>query len=85
MRTDRMKRGRIRRSSGDLDWFAEDPWAEPGSEMLDESVDDWDLDSLEATDEEDTGLGDDDEGDDPERYDDWGPIRRRGERSRESG
>lgn len=28
MRSDRMKRGRIRRRRSELDWFAEDPWAE---------------------------------------------------------
>jgi len=78
-----MKRGRIRRSDSDLEWFAEDPWAEPGDAMFDESDDDWDLGSLQATDEESSGFGDDDD-DDPEASDDWGPIRRRRERGRQS-
>jgi len=83
MRTDRTKRGRIRRSSSDLDWFSEDPWAEPGEATFGDGDDDWDLGSLQATDEENAGFNADDE-DDQERSDDWGPIRRRRERGRES-
>jgi hypothetical protein len=84
MRTDRMKRGRIRRSNSDLDWLADDPWAEPGDATFDDSSDDWDLGSLQATDEEGGGFSDDEEEEDPESDDDWGPIRRRRERGRES-
>jgi len=84
MRTDKTKRGRIRRSNSDLDWFAEDPWAEPGEAMFEDSSDDWDLSSMQATDEEGTGLGADDEEDEPESADNWGPIRRRRARRSES-
>ena len=68
MRSDRMKRGRRRRRHSELDWFAEDPGAEPDPpaawkdkrneldfESLDPSANDWR-----------------DEG-----YDGWGPIRSR--------
>lgn len=81
MRTDRTKRGRNRRSSSDLDWFGEDPWAERGEMTFGDGEDDWDLDSLQATDEESAGFSADGE-DDQEGSDDWGPIRHRRERGR---
>lgn len=76
MRSDRMKRGRIRgRRSELLDWFAEDPWAEPGSAAGEDMRDEWNASLLDPSDEEtrgdDVGEWDDDE------YDGWGPVRPR--------
>lgn len=85
MHSDRRRHGRGRRRRSELDWFAEDPWADP------------DVAALEGDDEEEwyPGLwepGDDDSvwaaedsadawSEDP--YDGWGPVRPR--RGRPSG
>lgn len=62
MRSDRLKRGRIRRRRSELDWFAEDPWAEPESAAQEDKQDGWDSGLM--------GLSDD-------VYDGWSPIRLR--------
>lgn len=68
MRSNRMKRGRIRRRRSELDWFAEDPWAEPGPAAREDKQDEWDAGLMGLRDEDD--WRDDD-------YDGWGPIRLR--------
>ena len=75
MHTDRRRRRRGRRST--LDWFAEDPWAEPDAYTSDRE--DGGYGDLFETQDDDV-MGD---FDDPievwneEPFDDWGPIRRR--------
>ena len=69
MRSDRMKRGRIRRRHSELDWFAEDPWAEPNPPAA------W-KDKQDELDFESLGWSDDDEYHEDD-YDGWGPIRPR--------
>ncbi len=75
MHTDRRRRRRGRRS--ELDWFGEDPWAEPnayGSDSEDESYE-----GLFESESDDELFELDDPievwSDDP--YDGWGPVRRR--------
>lgn len=68
MRSNRMKRGRIRRRRSELDWFAEDPWAEPDPAAREDKQDEWDAGLM--------GLSDEDDWRD-EDYDGWGPIRPR--------
>ena len=74
MRSDRMKRGRIRRRHSELDWFAEDPWAELDSAAWEEKQDQWDAGLLGSSDED--ACGDEDEWRDDD-HDGWGPIRLR--------
>ena len=82
MRTQRTKGGRNRNRSSEMDWFAEDPWADPESEAAFEAAElDWSPDAWGST-EEDLEASD---SDDEDRYsdeevaddDDWGPIRPR--------
>ena len=78
MRKDRTKRGRIRRHSSELDWFGEDPWAEPDRPASEDSLDDWHP-ALGSSNEDDFGDGDwidEDEGIE-DSHDGWGPIRLR--------
>ena len=65
IRSDRMKRSRIRHRRSELDWFAEDPWAEPKRTVRE---DEWDAGLMDSIDDDD--WRDDD-------YDGWGPIRPR--------
>lgn len=74
MRSDRIKRGRIRRRRSEIDWFAEDPWAEPDASAWEDEQDEWNADLSESF-EEDVSA-DDDAGDNDE-YEGWGPIRLR--------
>lgn len=69
MRSDRMRRGRIRRRRSELDWFAEDPWAEPNPPAA------W-KGKQDKLDFESLGWSDDDEYHEDD-YDGWGPIRSR--------
>lgn len=73
MRSDRMKRGRIRRRRSELDWFAEDPWAEPDPAAREDEQDEWDAGLIGLSDDDD--WRDNDWRDDD--YDGWGPIRPR--------
>lgn len=73
MHNDRRKRRRAKREYRALDWFSEDPWAEPGSEPSTEDENDLSLDSWGSEDEE-LDLS----AEDP--YDGWGPVRPRGRR-----
>ena len=75
---DRRKPGRARRYRSELDWFGEDPWAEPDPQA---SEDDWDqqIPNLWASNEDDPDEGDWNERDEwnEEDHDGWGPIRPR--------
>ncbi|MGD8317955.1 MAG: hypothetical protein PVH21_14110 [Myxococcales bacterium] len=88
MRGDRTKRERDRGRNRDLDWFAEDPWSEPGLASFEDNEDGWDLDTWGAIDEdldetpEDWEDAEEDESSGEESlseddYDGWGPVRRR--------
>jgi len=74
MRSDRIKRGRIRRRLGELDWFAEDPWAEPDSSAWEHEQNARNAELSDSVGEyvsaEDDAWGDDE-------YEGWGPIRLR--------
>lgn len=81
MHSDRTRRERIRRSRSDLDWFGEDPWADPDDAEAGLGEDDWYLFAPEDEDLEGLEESDPDEADwDEDPADDWGPIRRRRER-----
>ncbi len=74
--TERGRRGR-RRASSQLDWFSEDPWAEPSWDAAEQDDEDTWYPGLWEPDDEDK-LSEDLEGYlAAEPYDDWGPIRRR--------
>ena len=69
----RKKRRRGKRDYRALDWFSEDPWAEPAPGASDADVEDWSLDFFGADAEElDLFI------EDP--HDGWGPVRPRGRR-----
>jgi hypothetical protein len=78
MQNDRRKPSRARRYRSELDWFAEDPWAEPEQQA---SEDDWDeqIPNLWAWNEDDLDEGDWNERDEwnEEDHDGWAPIRPR--------
>ena len=69
----RKKRRRGKRDYRALDWFSEDPWADPVPGAPDVDVENWSLDSF-GSDEEELDLF----AEDP--YDGWGPVRPRGRR-----
>jgi hypothetical protein len=78
MRRETRKVGRIRRRHSELDWFAEDPWAETQSPAAPLSLEDWqqdfaDLSENDLSDAESSG----DEEWDADEYDGWGAIRPR--------
>lgn len=82
IRTQRTKGGKTRNRGSEMDWFAEDPWADPESEAAFEAAElDWSPDSWGSTDEDlDASSSEDedkytDDGDADD--DDWGPIRPR--------
>ncbi|MGB5502672.1 MAG: hypothetical protein WBM75_09760 [Polyangiales bacterium] len=78
----RRKGGRTRRQHRELDWFAEDPWAEAEGPVAPLSLKDWQQD-LAFLSEDDLGdaesSGDEEwgEDEDEDEDDDWGPIRPR--------
>lgn len=80
MRMHREKRrgGRIRRHRSELDWFAEDPWAEPEGPAAAQSLEDWseDFEDLIRNDLDDVDSSEDEESDEDE-YGGWGAIRPR--------
>ncbi len=83
MHNDRRRRHGGRQRYSELDWFAEDPWAEPDLVALEaDGEDEW-LGGLWETTEDDQAWESDDAADpwseDP--YDGWGPVRRRRKRS----
>jgi hypothetical protein len=86
MQSDRTKRRRSRRYQSPLDWFAEDPWAEPDLSALEDAdlsgLEDVDLAGFEDS-EDDEYEDEDESSEDP--YGGWGPVRRRGGRPRRSG
>ena len=79
MHSERRRRGRSRRRNSALDWFSEDPWAEPDAAALDgDGEDEWYPGLSESTGDNDAWSDDelsDAWSDDP--YDGWGPIRGR--------
>ena len=80
MRTHRERRkgGRIRRHRSELDWFAEDPWAETEGPAATRSLEDLheDFDDPIEKELDDVDLSEDEESDDDE-YGGWGAIRPR--------
>ncbi|MGB5266483.1 MAG: hypothetical protein WBN30_07845 [Polyangiales bacterium] len=82
----RRKGGRTRRQHSELDWFAEDPWAETEGAAAPLSLTDWqqdlayfsedDLGDVESSGDDDWGEDEDDDGGEDDD-DDWGPIRPR--------
>ncbi|MGB5694374.1 MAG: hypothetical protein WBM46_01865 [Polyangiales bacterium] len=86
MRTDRTKRGRIRPSRGELDWFGEDPWGEPDEAMFADADEAWDLEAFGSVEADVADLAlsaDDEEEEEDDGYGDWGPVRRRQTRNSE--
>ncbi len=79
MHTDRRRRSRSGGRYSELDWFAEDPWAEPDSAALGtDDEDEWYPGLWEPTDDDEAWASDD--ATDPwsmDPYDGWGPVRRR--------
>lgn len=83
IRGDKTKRDRDHRRS-ELDWFAEDPWSDPGLASLEDSQDDWDPDVWGTMDEDsDAWSESEEEGSDEDEHDGWGPVRRRAKRKGE--
>jgi hypothetical protein len=78
MQRNRRKGGRIRRHRSELDWFAEDPWAETDGPAATLSFDDWQqgFEDLIENDLDDVDLSEDEESDE-DVHDGWGPIRPR--------
>lgn len=78
MRSDRTKRDRIRRHRSELDWFAEDPWAEPNRPPAEYSLNDWHPGAWgsDEGDLDDEGWKGEDEWNE-DSDDEWGPIRPR--------
>lgn len=86
-RSDRTNRGRTRSLDDELDWSAEDSFADPDDDALfgDGDGDDWDPDDEDTNDEGEDDWDMEDEEDDEDKDedkdkdedDDWGPIRRR--------
>jgi len=74
MRSDRIKRGPARRPRSELDWFAEDPWAERDSSAREDEQDEWN-DGLTESVGHNVATDDDEWGDD--ECEGWGPIRLR--------
>ena len=79
MHNDRRGRKKGTRRYSELDWFAEDPWAEPDLAALERDGEDEWIPSLWETTDDDQASGIDDVTDpwseDP--YDGWGPVRLR--------
>ncbi len=85
MRSEGTRRGRLHRRRSEMDWFEEDPWADPNCQPSEDSLNDWEPLLLDSEDEPrvDGSWTDDEEIDDDP--DDWGPIRLRHRRRRNSG
>jgi hypothetical protein len=86
MRTDRTKRGRIRPSRSELDWFGEDPWGEQDEAMFTDADEAWDLEAFGSVEADVADLAlsaDDEEEEEDDGYGDWGPVRRRRTRNSE--
>ena len=79
MHSDRRRHHRTRRRRSDLDWFGEDPWADPELSALQRDADDypglWETSDAESTLSRDPEDEAEDWSEDP--FDDWGPIRSR--------
>jgi hypothetical protein len=64
-----------------MDWFTEDPWAEPSLTALEDEEDEWYPGLWESSDEDEVWAVDDEvdvSTEDP--YDGWGPVRPRRKR-----
>jgi hypothetical protein len=83
--SDKRRRRPVRSRESALDWFAEDPWAEPeAASWEDDDGDDWYPGLYDPSDDVDAATwgaeeADEDWKDDP--YDGWGPVRPRRKRS----
>lgn len=84
MRSTRTRRGRSQRHGSELDWFAEDPWADPDRPSSEDSSDDWES-GLVASDDDSfiDGFWAEEDGEPEDDLDDWGPIQRRRPRKRD--
>lgn len=84
MRNTRTRRSRSQSHGSELDWFAEDPWADPDRASSEESSDDWEAE-LMAEDDDSLidGFWADEDGEPEADLDDWGPIQRRRTRKRD--
>lgn len=77
MHSDR-RRVRGRRSRSELDWFFEDPWADPSAEAFAADEDDWYPELFEGNEARlEDWDPDDEELDLEDPADAWGPIRKR--------
>ena len=83
MHSDRRRHDRRRGRYSDLDWFAEDPWAEPDLAALErDNEDEWYPGLWEPTDDDEAwGLDDATDPSSEYPYDGWGPVRRRRRRA----
>lgn len=78
MHSDRRRRGRSYGRHSELDWFAEDPWAEPDFAALDSGRDDeWYPGLWEPTDDDELWLDGETDATGEDPYDGWGPVRPR--------
>ena len=88
MHSDRRRRRPVRGRESVLDWFAEDPWAEPDQAAWeDDDGDDWYPGFDEPADDMDGATwsaeeAKDDWTEDP--YDGWGPVRPRQRRTNQA-
>lgn len=72
---ERRRRDKFRRS--ELDWFAEDPWAEPDLDAMEHDEEDVWYPGLWEPDDEELQSEDVDIYSPSDPYDGWGPVRRR--------
>ncbi len=84
MRTERTNRRRDKNRHSELDWFAEDPWGEPGLAAFDDKDDDDDYAGMwgqsEDSEDEDWTLHEDGDEWNEDAHDGWGAIRSRRKR-----
>ncbi len=78
MHIERRRKNRSRGRYSELDWFAEDPWAEPDLAALERGEEDeWYPGLWEPSDEETWRFEDSDDETDEDPFNGWGPVRRR--------
>jgi hypothetical protein len=80
MHSDRRRHQRTRRRKSELDWFGEDPWADPESAASQDDEDDYYPGLWEPGNAEQAASGaqdDEMEAWDEDSFDDWGPVRLR--------
>lgn len=84
MRTDRPNRRRDKSRNSELDWFAEDPWGDPDTDLTAFDDDDADYPGMwgqsEDSEEEDWTVHEDGDQWNEDAHDGWGAIRSRRKR-----